>query len=301
MAMLISCSNSIIEPLPQTPPPLASTMAWEEALVEYLAQFPPMFYNVRFRDEPWGSWWESDWRYFVEELVAYWSDEWWQMENRGYSYTFIFRDPLTGERVAIGDVPYLNQRSGAWYDDYGMRHTWSRAEISVGFDLFDFEDTGIADLVIYWNISPQVTDPGMVVTLHRFYNGAFEFTSELSAWAGVEFYRADDGRLFIEYVSTVAHMIDLRLFHLDDEIAVEPALYTDGWTGTVYNRLTGEYFERDESFMRFVELDLDEYTREALLGALLGVSLTRIERMADLQEQLTELVSVRLRDDGLMR
>jgi len=333
MSMLASCSSSAVElpfeipieptvqetvePAMQETPqlyesesvPFEPTEDWEIALVGYLAQFTPMFHNVRFRDEPWGSWWESDWRDFVEELVDERSEEWRQMENRGYGYTFIFHDSLTGERVAIDDVPYLNQRSGAWYDEHGVLHTWSRTEISTHFGLFDLDDTGIPALVIYWNISQQATNPGMTVTLHRFRNGEFEFVTTLSTWGGVGFYRADDGRLFIEYGSTVSQWLDLHIFHLDDEITTEPVLTTipstilfiDGGITKVHNHLTGEYVEEDELWARFVWIDDDwSVSYEAFLGEVLGIPLTRIERM-EVQEQLTEFIAEQLRADGRMR
>ena len=282
-----------------TPEPFVPEADWEYALVEYLAQYPLMFQNAVFRDEPWGSWWQSDWEDFVEVLVEEQRDERWQLEYRGYGYTFIFRDPITGERIEIDDVPYLNRRSGAQYHD-GVRHPWSHIEATTRFDLFDLTGDGIPSLVIYWNRVPWSYAPGMAVTLHQFRNGAFEFVEELSAWAGVGFFRAEDGRVFIEYGSTVAGWIDLHLFHLGNEIIIEPALTMDGWTRTVYNHLTGEYFEKDSpGSSQFVGIDpsLDRY---ALRSTLLGIPLTAIERM-DLQTQFMKFVSAQLRAEGRIR
>jgi len=321
VTILTSCNNSVVEPpsempteptvqempestiqeIPQsyepTPITFEPTEDWEIALVEYLAQFPPMFHNVRFRDESWASWWESDWHDFVEELVEYWSDEWWELENLSYGYTFVFRDPLTGERVEIDDVPYLNQLFSVWYDDNDVQGTWTGAEIATHFDLLDLDGSGISALVIYWSISPQNMKPGVAVTLHRFRNGAYESVTTLSNGLDVAFYRADDGMLFIEYISTVAHMIDLFLLHLDDVVTIEPVLSTDGWTGTVQNHLTGEYFEQDEFWGRYREF---EWEWEEYLAALLGQPLTRIGRM-EVQEQLTEFIAVQLRANGRIR
>jgi len=312
IALLVSCSNNatelsqgILPPLyerpvatePTTTDPkpdkeelqtqyLPQETPYKQPLIDYLAKFPPLFHNIRFIDEAWASWWQSDWQDFVEVLVEERSDEWREMENHGYGYTFTFRDPLTGECVKIEDVAYLNWRSGG--DWARAEIDWARAEIATNFDLFDLDGTGTPALVIYWSISPANIEPGVAVTLHRFYNGSFRFVAELSEWAGVEFYRTEDGRLFIEYISTVASWISLYLLDLDDEVTIGSVLYTDGWTGNVYNRLTGEYFTRHEWWGSFV--GIYEYSHEALLSALLGEPLTRIERMGDLQEQVIELV-----------
>jgi len=270
----------------QTPEPLALTADWEQALADYLVQFPPIFHNARLREEAWGRRWESDWRDFIK-----WSDE----NDQDDSYTF--RDAITGEPAAVADVSYLNQRTDIRYED-GLRHTWTQAEIAVGFDLFDLEGGGIPALVIYWSRPTREGSyyPGVSVTLHRFHSGAFAFAAELSSWEGVSFYRADDSELFIDYQSTVAHMIDVRSLHLDNEISIEPVLCTDGdRSGTVYNLLTGEYFLRDPDSLQLVEVD--EYPRETLLGALLGIPLERIEPMEALQAQFMEIISVRLRAD----
>jgi len=267
MAMLVSCAGCTSEPSTYEPSQLTElTEDWEIALAEYLAQFLPIFHNIRHVETEWWSGWVSDWDDFIELLDV------------GY----VYRNPITGERLTIDDVPFLNQRFDTWYDDDGERHTWSATEIATHFDLFDFDGSGIPALVIYWS-SPhyEVIHP---VTLHHFRNGAFEFVDYLSTYRGVDFFRADDGRLLISYHSTVASMIDLRLLYLNNEITTEPALSTDGWTGTVHNHLTGEYFGRDEPWGNFVGIG-DADSLGELLVALLGFNVTRIEPLADLQEQ----------------
>lgn len=270
----------ILQPYePVTLPPLIEPLPhWANPLVEYLSQFPPLFRNIGFREETWGSWWQSDWQDFVEVLVEHGSDEWREMENHGYGYTFIFSDPLTGERIAIDDATYLDRIAGG-----------SGAKIAYGFGLFDLEDSGMPTLVIYWTRSPDSLYPGVIITMHRYNNGTFEFATQLSWWEGIEFYRCDNGRLFIEYISTVAHMIDLRLLHIDEIITTEAVLRTCGYsgpTGNVYNLLTDEYFARDVSLWAYFDVD----SHAELLGALLGTPLTKIERMDDIQEQITNLI-----------
>ena len=275
-------------------PPIDPTGVWGEALEEYLAQFLPIFHNARYREpvewRPW-KWWESDWEDFVE-----WHDgDWWLQENQGYGYTYFYRNPITGERILIDDVPYLNQRSGIWYDEDGENHVWSITEIATGFDVFYLDGSNIPYLVIYWDW-PQ-GEGAQSATLHRFQNGAFEFVKELSAGMSIGFYRAADGRLFIDYRSTVAHMLEMRLLHLNDEISIEPVLSTDGWTGTLYNHLTGEYFlQYADGSMRWEGLSPGN-RRENMLG----MPLTQIEPLEDLKTQLIENISAQLRAEGLVR
>jgi len=208
---------------------------------------------------------------------------------------------MTGERVTIGDVAYLNQRSGEWLDDDGTRHTWSQVEIAGSFNLFDLDGSGIPVVIINWTPSPhdQPFGPAM---LYRFNDGAFELGAVLYEWGGVNLYRTEDDRVFVERPSVVASMFDLGLLHLGDEITIEPALSTDGWTGTVHNHLTNEYFERygDDPQGELIGIGM-RYSIEELLGALIGEELTKIERMETVQRQFVEFVSEQLRADGRIR
>jgi len=285
LMMLSSCDEFVMEQESQSEPlqeiSFEPTADWEEALVEYLMQFPPIFRNTSLREGVMGIWWASDWHDFVEWIT--------DGRQENYGYDFIFRDAVTGQRIFIEDMPYLNRR--IWYDSYGEQ-TGSRSEIAIGFRLFDLDGSGIPMLIIDWKRPTRGVYPGGISTLHRFNDGVFEFAAELSTWDGISFYRGADGRLFIEHTSTVAHMIDLRLLHLNDEITMERALYTDGYTTTVYNYLTGEYFVRYPGSPLFV--GIDAVWHEELLEALLGMSLTRIEQEEALQKQLLELISSRL-------
>ena len=273
-------------------------VVWEEALVEYLEQFLPIFHNVRYEETVWRAWqldvsgWESDWSDFIEWYDGYWS----LLENTGYGYTYFYRNPITGERLAVDDVPYLNQRSGTWYDNNGESRTWSITKIATRFELFDFDGTGIPELLIYWNWPQDET--AQSTTLHRFHNDTFEFVKDLSEWMWIGFYRADDDRIFIDYRSTVAHMLEMRLMYLNDEVTIKPALSTyGGWpAATLYNHLTGEYFlQYPDGSMQWKGLTTENRREE-----MLGMSLTRIEPMKTLQAQLIELTSARLRVNGLI-
>lgn len=285
-------TTPVIEQTPVSPfepiltPSFEPSAAWEKALVEYLEQFWPIFHNIRYVETARRSFWRSDWYDFVERYEG----DALLLENSGYGYTYFYRDPITGERLAIDDVPYLSQRSGTWYDDNGESHTWLSTQIATHFNLFNFNNTDIPELVIYWSMPCPNNLPAQPATLHRFQNGAFEFAKELSMWESIGFYSTEDGRVFIEYQSTVAHMVDIRLMHLNDEIIIEPVLSTDGWTGTLYNHLSGEYFLRyDDGSMRWKGLSSTENKREEVLG----ISLMRIEPMKALQERFIELISVR--------
>ena len=261
--------------------PTEPTTAWKEALEKYLTQFLPVFHNVRYEELSWWSGWISDWSDFVERCDG---DFW---PNHGYGYTYHYRDPLMGERLVINDVPYLNQRSGSWYDDNGEIQFWSRTEIATGFELFDFDNTGIPELVIYWSV--PTGEPAQPATLHRFHNGAYEFVKEISSWELINFYRADNGMIFIDYISTVAHMLDVRLMQINDEIIITPVISTDGWTGTLYNHLTGERFLKyTDGSMRWEGLSTEnrQYRREEMLG----MSLTIIEPLEVLQNQLIKSI-----------
>jgi len=255
---------------------------WENTLIKYLAQFSPIFHNVRYEETEWWSGWQSDWYDFVEWLgIGYL-----HLDNHGYGYNYIYRNLITGERLVIDDTPFLNQRFGVWHDDDGELRQWSQTEIANRFDLFDFDESGIPTLVIYWS-SPD-NEPFQAVTLHRFRNGTFEVSEEISEWQGVDFYRANDGRLLIRYYSTVAHMIEISTLHLNGEITIEPTISTDGWTSTVYNHLTSEVFERYELGGQIIGIEFD--THEGFYSALLGFSVTRVEPMTELQERITELI-----------
>ena len=290
LALSVGCA------LPNDGNDIEARAVLEEALVEYLEQFLPIFHNVRYEETVWRAWqpdvsgWESDWSDFIEWYDGYWS----LLESTGYGYTYFYRNPITGECLAVDDVPYLNRRSGTWYNHNGESRAWSTTEIATSFDLFDFDGDGIPELVIYWNWPQDET--AQSTTLHRFRNGKFEFVKELSQWMWIGFYRADDDRIFIDYRSTVAHMLEMRLMYLNDEITIKPALSTDGWTATLYNHLTGEYFLRyPDRSMRWEGLSTENRREE-----MLGMSLTRIEPMKTLQAQLIELTSARLRVNGLI-
>jgi len=280
-----------------TVPPLEPSEDWEIALVEFLMQFPPMFHNVRYEDHSWISYWISDWGDYVEELIVYWSEEWHQAEQLGYGYSYIFRDIMTGERLIADDVAYLNQRSGKWLDDDGTQHTWSQVEIAGHFDLLDLDGSGIPVLIIYWTPSPHDQPFGSTM-LYHFNNGAFELGAVLSDWDSINFYRTEDGRVFVDRLSPVASMINMVLLHLSDEITTEPVLSTDGWTGTVHNHLTGEYFERyDGTHSELIGIEWRDSIEE-FLSALIGEELMKIERMETVQIQFIEFVSQQLRADG---
>jgi len=287
-AALVACNNYTSE-TPQedyqsTEQSSEQTEDWEVALVEYLAQFTPIFHNVRYIETEWGSWWSSDWEDFVEWVDVF--------DGRGYGYSYIFRDPVTGERLMIDDTLFLNFLSGEWLDEEtGESQIWSRSEIATGFDLFDFDGSGIPHLIIYWS-SPN-DEIAQSLTLHRFRNGTFEVGEDLEASMGASFLRSVYGdRLLISYGSTVASWIDIRLLHLNDEITTEPVLSTDGWTGMVHNHLTGEYFGRDEPWGWFAGI-YDGDSWEEILDTLLGFLVTRIEPMSEMQARITELVSSR--------
>ena len=282
MSALVACNSSQLFIYQYAEQPSELSEDWEIVLAEYLAQFSPVFHDIRRVRIGMGLGWFSNWEDFIERIDI--------SENHRYGYTYIFRDPITGERLMIDDTPFLNQRSGIWYNDNGESQTWSRTEIAARFDLFDFDGSGIPYLVIYWH-SPD-NEPIEAVTLHRFQNGAYEFVKELSTYRGISFFRADDGRLFISYHSTVAAMIDIRLLCLDDEITITPVLSTDSWTGTVHNYLTGEYFGRDEPWGRILGIDNTD-SWEEMLVELLGFSVTQIEPLTDLQARLIEYISAR--------
>ena len=264
---------------------------WEFALVEYLSQYPPLFYNASFRNETWGSWWESDWRDFVEQ-----SDGWFYVQNPEYGCTYIFRDPRTGGRVKIDDVPYLRRNLDVAWHDFSGKHMRAPIGIVNRFELLDLDGDGIPALVIYWG-SPIPEDARYPffhsVTLHRFYDGVFEFVKEFSTWS-VDFYRAEDGRLFVSYGNSSFVFLDFRLLHLSGEITTEPALSATEDGTRVYNHLTGEYFERYQDSGWFVGLT-DIHGRE-LFSALLGIPLAEVEKMDDVQRQMIRYISARLRN-----
>lgn len=275
LGALASC-GSVEEALPD----------WEDALVEYLAQFLPIFHDVGRVASRWWPfmWWESAWEEFVYRFVEWGTDEFWEMLDRGdlgYEHEYIFQNSMTGERIFAPDVPYL-------------RWNGFRNEIAIGFNLFDLNDRGVPYLVVYWD-SPY-NDPFQSATLHRFRDGNFEFVKELASGSWVSFYRGDDGGVFIDFMSTVAHMLDFRLMHLGDEIIITPVLSTDGWTGALYNHLTGEEVLRNEDDGNWGEL-----TSENRREGMLGMEFERIEPREDLRRQFTEIVSERLRREGLVR
>jgi len=169
-------------------------------------------------------------------------------------------------------------------------------EMAVNFELFDLEDNGVPTLIIHWREPNSDVDSFANMYLYR--NGVYEFATELpvSVWAGYSFYlphlfyRADDGRVFLEHFPTYAAIIDLRLIHFNGEITIEPVLSTppdDPSSWGTFNHLTGEYFTNDEAW----DLNLSQQGR---LERLLGFELSHIEPMHDLRARLNEIMAERL-------
>ena len=283
------CSRSSVEPEVNDMPPIDPTGVWGDALVEYLAQFLPIFHNVRLVNTGQGYWWRADWYDFIEHLpIAAEIPP--NLPYGGYGYAFVFRDPMTGKRLAIEDTPFLNLRSGVRDDG----EIWSRTEIALGFRLLFLNNSDIPELIINWAVPPDAYRGG-TATLHRFRDGAFEFVKELSTREGVGFYRADDGRVFIRYCGWILHRsgVNLHLIYFNDEIITEPALVTDWQTRTMHNFFTGETFDRTPHW------DISEPADE-ILGYYLGMPLSSVVTPENLRNQIMEQVSARLRDEGIV-
>ena len=290
-------------------PPVDPTGVWGGALEEYLAQYLPIFHNARHIEGVFDSIWLGNWSDFVERLP---DDSGGRIWPQVYGTYFVFSDPMTGQRIEIDDAPFLTQRSGVLYDFYGVECIWTEVYIAHYFRLLYLDDSGIPYLVINWAVAPCVHYPGNLTTLHRFRDGAFEFVDDLSLWGGISFYRAEDGRLFIFHGSTVAGWIDLRSFRINDNgrIASAPALSIDGWPGTIINHLTGDEFLRYcPETNSMISREYGEYWEnlgcartfvQAQLSYYLGVPITRIDTQENVQEDLMERISRRLRDEGLV-
>ena len=283
-------------------PPVDPTGVWGDALEEYLAQFLSLFHNAEDRDSPgdWARWGDADWWDFVEVLPddpdlprIFWAE---------YETNFVFRNPITAERLEGFDIPYLARHSVSMREYDGTIRSWTISLIATHFELFFLDDTDIPTLLIHWN-TPIWLVPEWQITLHRFRDGSFEHVENLSLQANVSFHRAEDSRLFIEYHSVVARMIDLRLLYLYDEITTTPVLSTNGDRHeAIRNHLTGEeflIFYPDGGFIQR-EYWASERFGEARLEYYLGVPITRIEPLYTMHEQLMERVSQRLRDEGLV-
>ena len=149
-------------------------------------------------------------------------------------------------------------------------------------------------------------EPYYPVTLHRFRGGAFEST-EILSWNPVSFFCTGDNRILVSYASTVAHLVDLRQMFFCDEITTEPVISTIGMRdgsayGIYYNHLTGNQF--DEGILQEGLLDdirWSSESRKIMFEEMLGLPITRIMPMEAIKQQLIELISERLRANGLVR
>jgi hypothetical protein len=198
----------------------------------------------------------------------------------------------------IDETIFLHRHSWDWIDDDGREHQRTNTWIATGFQLFDLDNTGVPALVIYWSPSVLAVSeyPGQRLTLHLYDNGSFEFVEELSTFEGIGFYQDEEGRIFLDYISTVAHMVDLRLITFGDEIMIEPILSTSSSLPVVvYNHLTGEYTEGAYSnggwFPRWRG---HSYMHDDGFDEKLGLLLTRVEPRSDLVNQLMETISGRM-------
>ena len=264
-------------------------LSWEVALEGYLEQFLPIFHHPEYIERDWGNnWWRSDWYDFIEFLVDEEGIKIGETEAHSYGITYRFRNPTTYEYLNIDETPFLYQSSWVRINADRREHHESMTWVANRFQLFDLDDTGIPALVIYWSPSRHAitTSPGQRVTLHLYCNGSYEFVADLSH-SGVGFLRDEEGRIFLSMGSPVAHMVDLRLMELGDEIVIEPILSTSGSMPViVYNHLTGEYTE-GVHFPGWRDREGYGYDEK------LGLFLTRIEPQSDLVNQLMEIISER--------
>ena len=268
---------------------LLEHFSWEAALEEYLEQYYPIFHHPEYRESDWGNnWWRSDWYDFIEFLVDEEGSKIGETEAHNYGITYRFRNPTTYEYLNIDETPFLHQSSWVRIDADGREHHGSMTWVANRFQLFDLDNTGIPALAIYWSPSRHAitTSPEHRVTLHLYCNGSYEFVADLSH-SGVGFLRDEEGRIFLSMGSPVAHMVDLRLIELGDEIVIEPILSTSGSMPViVYNHLTGEYSE-GVHFPGWRDREGYGYDEK------LGLFLTRIEPQSDLVNQLMEIISER--------
>ena len=283
-------------------PPIDPTGVWGGALEDYLAQFLSLFHNAGDRDSPGdlAGWGDADWWDFVEILPD--DPDLPRTFEAEYETNFVFRNPITAERLEGFDIPYLARRSVSAQEHDGTIRSWTIALIATHFELFFLDDTDIPILLIHWN-TPIWLIPEWPITLHRFRDGSFEPVETFYLQSSVSFYRSEHLGLLIEYHSVAAHMIDLRLLHLCDEITTVPVLSTSGGRpATVLNHLTGEEFPIFYPDGGFIQREywLGERFPENRLEYYLGVPITRVEPHDTMHEQLMERVSQRLRNEGLV-
>ena len=286
-------------------PPVDPTGVWGYALEEYLAQFLPIFHNARFIETYWWSRWESDFSDFVERLPDDSNDP---NRSRDYGVYFLFRNPMTGQRLEVNDVPYITHYTGTWYDYDGVRRQWPFLNISYSFELLYLDDSDIPALVIIGH-HPLWFEPTWPTTLHLFRDGVFEFAGNISL-SGASFFRSEDGRIFVGHFTPVAGMIHLCLLSINGEAATKRVLNSDGWTRAIFNYLTGEEFlqlcPEDGSAIRrdywayWEDPDFEGNHFEIRISYYLGFQVRAIEPQETMHEHLMERVSRRLRDEGLV-
>lgn len=240
---------------------------------DFLMQFPTIFANSNYRD------WEPD----------------------------VFLQVISG----------FSERTG-FYDRYGniIDAPWllNYALYASGFSLWDFDNTGIPDIKIYYADGhlEGSGDGGTPASLFRFINGEYRRVYSPVAWSdglnpswpsgfSPTYFRDNDGNLI--FYTTYTDSMSFYYINFDGSVAIfEPIASTEpigfqgeNWVWGWNNRITGQ---------QGIPLgnEFSEWGNVSGIRSIPGmnVSLTQIDPLNSLQEELTTSVSRRLQDEGVL-
>ena len=247
---------------------------------------------------------------------------WWGMEEgqfiSGYEIDGHWHEVITYETPDI----YFRHDLESWensgfFDRYGNRITnqpWMLWDLyATGFSLYNFDNNGIPDIMIYyWGNYFGSGDGGTPASLFRFIDGAYRRISYVSPWwdEGPRYNMAGEFRFYYDalgnFIKHLPPFVDLSGFYyyatfnntlMDLEIIASLDNYWDGSNNHTFwtNHITGETNISIADFPLFSAWgDVPPLTSRFIPGTTM--SITRIQPLTSLQNEITATLTQRLAD-----